>query len=690
MYPRLLGREFLRFSPEVQRILHQCQSPWDLLASQIVLLESAILTHGMPYPTNLEMAHQVQNIIRDRGAVPATVGIISGKLHIGLTDHDLAWLARPDTAKVKVSRRDLPAVLARGGHGGTTVAGTLLAARQTPWGSLPLFVTGGIGGVHRAGQNSMDVSADLVEMGRSSTTVISAGIKSILDIGRTLEYLETQGVCVGTLGETDDFPAFFTRKSGFRSPVHVRDERDMARLMATHHSLNLDSGILMSVPIPAADEATDVEEAIQQALALADEKGITGREVTPFVLGKVNELSQGASLKANLALIKNNARVGADIAVELAQLVRSSIQPKSHHLQLDRDKASTAETIQLRPMVVGGSILDLVTHIRDPVVSMDGSTHLGTVDFGYGGVGRNLADALALFDLNPMFISAVGADDLGRNMIEHNEKLDKSRVAILSDHRTAMYNIVLDCDGAVRLGVGDMSIHTQVSPSLIQEQLPRLEQCSMLVLDGNLPQESVNYLLQLDNASNVPVFYEPTDVRKSDKFLKSGVPSAVTYFSPNLKELFSATGSAYSYDDLNDCNASLYKAVDACVDMLTLLQVIIVTMGDDGVLIVRRGSAHEPLPLRNDPGSKSRSEFTISATHYPVRKICDAVSCSGAGDCLSAAFITSILNHHSQGQAVAAGIQAAALSLGQDMSVPTMLSRDIIDWQSEAKGRPIL
>lgn len=275
-------------------------------------------------------------------------------------------------------------------------------------------------------------------------------------------------------------------------------------------------------------------------------------------------------------------------------------------------------------------------------------------------------------------------------LLEHNEKLDKSRVAVLHDHRTAMYNIVLDCDGGVRLGVGDMSIHTQVSPSLIQEKLPSLDQCSMLIFDGNLPQESIDYLLQLDNANNIPVFYEPTDVRKSDKFLKSGFPSAVTYFSPNLKELFSATGSSYSYDDLNDLKASLYKAVDASVDMLTVLQVIIVTMGDDGVLIVRRGSANEPLPLTNDRGIKSRSEFTISATHYPVRKICDAVSCSGAGDCLSAAFITSILNNYSQGQAVAAGIQAAALSLGDEMSVPKSLSRDIIDWQSEAKGHPIL
>lgn len=689
MSARLLGREFLRFSPELQRILSQCQTQRDLLSSKIVLLESAILTHGMPYPTNLKMAQEVQSIIRERGAIPATVGIISGKLHIGLTDSELTLLCRPDTPKEKVSRRDLPWILAHGGNGGTTVAGTLVAARQNPWGPFPLFVTGGIGGVHRGGQNSMDVSADLVEMGRTSTTVISAGIKSILDIGRTLEYLETQGVCVGTLGETDDFPSFFTRKSGYRSPVHVKNVTELAQLIDTHHALDLESGILMSVPIPEASEATDVEEAIQAALVLAEQKGISGREVTPFILSRVNELTQGRSLEANLALIKNNARIGADVVVELAKLVPNSSQSKQHFLSFSSDKPMNDLKIK-RPVVVGGSILDLVTHVRDPVLTMDGSTHLGTVDFGFGGVGRNLADALALFDLNPMFISAVGADKLGRNILEHNEKLDKSRVAVLHDHRTAMYNIVLDCDGGVRLGVGDMSIHTQVSPSLIQEKLPSLDQCSMLIFDGNLPQESIDYLLQLDNANNIPVFYEPTDVRKSDKFLKSGFPSAVTYFSPNLKELFSATGSSYSYDDLNDLKASLYKAVDASVDMLTVLQVIIVTMGDDGVLIVRRGSANEPLPLTNDRGIKSRSEFTISATHYPVRKICDAVSCSGAGDCLSAAFITSILNNYSQGQAVAAGIQAAALSLGDEMSVPKSLSRDIIDWQSEAKGHPIL
>eukprot|EP00095_Tigriopus_kingsejongensis_P001583 maker-scaffold831_size90909-snap-gene-0.15 protein:Tk01583 transcript:maker-scaffold831_size90909-snap-gene-0.15-mRNA-1 annotation:"pseudouridine-metabolizing bifunctional" len=504
-----------------------------------------------------------------------------------------------------------------------------------------------------------------------------------------LRPIETQGVCVATLGDTSDFPAFFTRQSGFQSPMRVTDIAEAARLVDNHQQLGLQSGVLLGVPIPEGAEAPSVESAIQAALEEASAAGIQGRDVTPFVLRRVNELTHGESLKANLALIENNAQVGAEIAVELAAMNRSDPGSTTHIIQ------SPPQPGPPRPIVVGGSIYDLVTHVDDSQINLDGSTHLGSVDFSFGGVGRNIADALALFDVNPIFISAVGDDNLGHSILAHNPKLDKTHIEVLANHRTAMYNLVLDAEGEARLGVGDMTIHEQITPTLIKQKMSLFaDHPPMLIMDGNLSQEALNHLLQIRHAMDIPVFYEPTDVRKADKFLNSGAATAVTYFSPNFRELLAVADTMpedlEEVSDDDDLQRRLHQAVDICLDMLTLLEVVLVTLGDDGVLVVRRGSSKEPLPLRNDPLVKSRSEFTVSAVHYPVRKICDAVSVSGAGDCLSAAFIVAILEGRTQGQAVAAGVQAAAFSLADTKSVPEILSRDIIDWEAEARGIRIL
>ncbi|ODT82266.1 MAG: pseudouridine-5-phosphate glycosidase [Pelagibacterium sp. SCN 64-44] len=281
----------------------------------IVALESTIITHGMPYPQNLAMAREVETVVRDNGAVPATIAIMDGKLKVGLSDADLETLAREGHKAAKASRRDMAALLANGATAGTTVATTMQIAALA---GIAIFATGGIGGVHRGAEQSFDISADLEELGRTPVAVICAGAKSILDIAKTLEVLETNGVPVLGFG-TDDFPAFWARQSGYKVDHRVDSAADVARMLAIQADLGM-GGVLIANPIPEADawEASAIEDFIRQALADAEAQGIKGKAATPFLLQRMFELTGGKSLDSNIALVKNNARVAADIAVALA------------------------------------------------------------------------------------------------------------------------------------------------------------------------------------------------------------------------------------------------------------------------------------------------------------------------------------------------------------------------------------
>ncbi|XP_019176810.1 PREDICTED: uncharacterized protein LOC109172091 [Ipomoea nil] len=284
----------------------------------VVALESTIISHGMPYPQNLETAKQVEEIVSSNGAEPATIAILDGIPCIGLSMEELERLAILGSKARKTARRDIAHVVATKGNGATTVSATMFFASMA---GIPIFVTGGVGGVHRDGENTMDVSSDLTELGRTPVTVISAGVKSILDIPRTLEYLETQGVCVAAY-QTNEFPAFFTEASGCKAPCRVDTPEDCARLIDANIKLGLQTGIIIAVPIPKEHSASGslIESAIQRALLESEEKNITGNAQTPFLLARVNELTGGASLASNIALVKNNALIGAKIAVSLAQL----------------------------------------------------------------------------------------------------------------------------------------------------------------------------------------------------------------------------------------------------------------------------------------------------------------------------------------------------------------------------------
>lgn len=299
-------QSFLLFSPEVTAARNA--------GLPVVALESTIISHGMPYPQNVQTAREVEQIIRDAGAVPATIAIIDGKICVGLNDEQLERLGTAQDA-IKVSRRDLAYVLSQKLLGATTVAATMICAELA---GIEVFVTGGIGGVHRGAETSFDISADLQELAGTNVAVVCAGVKSILDIGLTLEYLETHGVPVVSVGQPG-FPAFFTRESGFKADFQLDAPEDQAAFIRTKWQLGLDGGVVVSNPVPSesAMPKEEIDRITEQALGEAAAQGVTGKAVTPFLLARIKELTEGRSLVTNIALVKHNALVGARLAVAL-------------------------------------------------------------------------------------------------------------------------------------------------------------------------------------------------------------------------------------------------------------------------------------------------------------------------------------------------------------------------------------
>ena len=294
---------YIDISPE---ILHAIKKKLPIVA-----LESTIISHGMPYPKNIETAIMVEETVRANDAIPATIAIIKGRIKVGLTRDEIDFLATNDEVQ-KVSRRDLAVAVAQKTSGSTTVASTMIIASLA---KIAVFATGGIGGVHRGAENTLDVSADLEELSKTNVCVVCAGAKAILDIGLTLEYLETKGVPV--IGyKTSDLPAFYSTKSGFKVDYCIDSAADIAQILKTKWDLSIDGGVLVTIPIPQEFElALDImNKAINEAITQADSENIIGKDITPYLLSKVNELTHGESLEANMKLIKNNAALAAKIA----------------------------------------------------------------------------------------------------------------------------------------------------------------------------------------------------------------------------------------------------------------------------------------------------------------------------------------------------------------------------------------
>ncbi|XP_062445770.1 uncharacterized protein LOC134148060 isoform X3 [Rhea pennata] len=624
---RFLHGDYFRIQPSIQEALVE--------GRPVVALESTIITHGMAYPQNLSMAREVEEIVTTNGAVPATVGILRGKIHIGLTDEELQFLAGSKNV-VKVSRRDLPYVLSQGLSGGTTVSGTMIAAHKA---GIPVFVTGGIGGVHRGGENTLDVSADLTELGRTPVAVVSAGVKSILDIGRTLEYLETQGVCVAAFGESREFPAFFSRQSGFQAPYHVHNEEEAAELIASTLGLGLSSGVLIAVPCPQehATSGQVIEEAIQQALREARSKGITGKEVTPFLLQKINELTNGKSLDSNIALIQNNARVGSCIAVALSKLQKAT----------KKGKLPQREDIPpSKPVVIGGINVDFIAKAQSSVILGGGQTNAGIVRRSFGGVGRNLADCLSRLGLTPLFLSAMGKD-------EHSE------------------SILHYC-------------HHMVSK--FKENLC---QAPLVCIDGNVPLSTIQYVCQLAREHQLAVCYEPTDENKASKPFLSDSWKALTYISPNLQELRAINrtlGNPLPAELPSRLEDVVKTAMTLARPLLAQLHCVVVTLGAHGVLLCGKSMGGSIFLC---PRAHEQSAATsLYAAHYPTIHISreETVNVSGAGDSLMAGIIAGMLANHDTDTCVRMGLLAASLSLRSYGPISPEISAHSVSLE-QVKGR---
>ncbi|WP_427340503.1 pseudouridine-5'-phosphate glycosidase [Caloranaerobacter sp. DY30410] len=302
---------YLEIHPEVEKAIEK--------GKPVVALESTIISHGMPYPQNVETAKKVERIVRENGAIPATIGIIKGKLKVGLSEEEIEYMGKAKNV-LKVSRRDIPFIIAKQLDGATTVASTMIISALA---GIKVFVTGGIGGVHRGAQETFDISADLMELAKTNVAVVCAGAKSILDIGLTLEYLETHGVPV--IGyKTDEFPAFYTRKSGFKVDYRVDSVSELAKIIKVKWDLKLKGGLVIGNPIPREYEMDYdiINKAIDDAIIEANEKGIRGKDITPFLLSKIKQITGGKSLESNIQLVYNNAVVGSKLAIELSKLYK--------------------------------------------------------------------------------------------------------------------------------------------------------------------------------------------------------------------------------------------------------------------------------------------------------------------------------------------------------------------------------
>lgn len=308
--PKITNNNYLDISPEIEEALRQGQP--------VVALESTIISHGMPHPRNVETALQVEAIVCANGAIPATIAILGGRLKVGLTDININNLGEKGQQVIKTSRRDIPFVVARGEDGATTVAATMIVAAMA---GIRVFATGGIGGVHRGAQDTLDISADLDELAQTDVAVVCAGVKSVLDIGRTLEYLETKGVPVVGF-QTDTLPAFYTRDSGFPVDYRIENAEEAAAAMTAKWDMQLHGGMVIANPVPEEDalDPAEIDGVIDDAIVEMNQKSIIGKDTTPYLLARIAERTGGKSLDANIQLVLNNAQLAAQIAVQFSRL----------------------------------------------------------------------------------------------------------------------------------------------------------------------------------------------------------------------------------------------------------------------------------------------------------------------------------------------------------------------------------
>ncbi|KAI9835319.1 MAG: hypothetical protein M1819_002463 [Sarea resinae] len=584
-------------SEEVQQALHEKRP--------VVALETTIYTHGLPYPENTALASHLESVVRVNGGVPATIGIIDGVARVGLSAEEIIRLTesagRHET--IKISRRDLGYICGLGIagkklNGGTTIAGTMVLAHLA---GIKVFATGGLGGVHRGGEASMDVSADLTELGRTPVAVISSGSKGFLDIPRTLEYLETQGVTVATFADGRegkvDFPAFWVRESGTPSPMVLADEVEAAAIIHAQAMLPLSSGLLFANPIPLEHSIakSDIDAAISEAVEAANKHGASGKENTPFILNKIIELTKGASLAANRVLVEANVTRGTKVATELAKLEReaSSIEQRESPLIFTKPNRNIESKQNFEPsQVLSRPVLDSLHSISpapNPPASKESETdilvagslaidlscdyaplqpqsgdispHLHTsnpsiITQTLGGVGNNITAAAHLAGASVRLCSVIADDPSGHAALDllKQRGIQSSGIKVLprsSGQRTAQYIAINDMKKDLVLAMADMSILDTTSSSTDfaetwQRQLD-LAKPKWLIADANWAPETLSAWISAAKASGAHVAFEPVSTAKSARLfarslsnpLKTAIypTPAIDLATPNAFEL---------------------------------------------------------------------------------------------------------------------------------------------------------
>ncbi|KIK70936.1 hypothetical protein GYMLUDRAFT_33025 [Collybiopsis luxurians FD-317 M1] len=546
----------------------------------VVALETTLVTHGFQYPTNFALAQSLENIVRSTGAVPATIGIVEGRVKVGLQKAELERLANPPRhgSVAKISRRDIAPAIAMKADGGTTCSATLIFSALA---GIKVFATGGLGGVHRGGESSMDISADLHELERCPVGLVSSGVKSILDIGRTLEYLETLGVPVVPLGASKQFPAFFSPRSGFELPWNAESPSVAANILHTQSQLRMQHGVLFAVPIPDKYEAigAEIQLAVDQAVAESEANGISrrGKEATPWLLKRISEITKGLSETSNIALLENNALLGGQIAVEYQRLAQEhsghcllkpysdnvvTFSPRASHTFQASIPSSTTKILSspfesTKLIVLGAAAVDISARsFNSPSNSALCSTVPGKISVALGGVGRNVAEASHRITKknSVLLISPIGDDLFGDLLMRETQHSGMRTDGLLLQkaQQTAVCNMMMDDQGNLTTGIADMAITEALSATEVIRVIQRNKPV-IIAMDGNSSPEVISMTAQWCMEQGIKVFFEPTSVVKSTRILKAveaihdASSAPIDFISPNileLQEIFSSVTEA--------------------------------------------------------------------------------------------------------------------------------------------------
>ncbi|RPB05311.1 hypothetical protein L873DRAFT_1663805 [Choiromyces venosus 120613-1] len=732
--------------PELNKFVQISEEVREALASKtpVVALETAIYTHGFPYPANVDLATRVEAAIRENGAVPATIGILDGIARVGFSQSELERLASTAGQKttVKVSRRDLPFVTGMrhttAYNGGTTIAGTMLLAHMA---GIKVFATGGLGGVHRGYPEPMDVSADLTELGRTNVAVISAGSKAFLDLENTFEVLETQGVFVGTFGRVGTkvmVPAFYCRESNIVSPNILESPTDAASLtiiiLDASHTMGLTSGQLFCNPIPAEFEipSKDINKVIAKAVEKARDKGVFGKDQTPYILNEIKEVTKGASLPANIALVLDNAKMGAQVAQELVRLEKedegltsSSSTSTSHFmppvtppatppLTPTTESSTTTTTTVPEILVIGSLAIDQTLKTTTKTTQLHASNPTETIET-LGGVGKNVALAAHLAGANVRLVSAVGNDLAGTWVLEKFRALgmDLSGVKRVDGGSTARYVAFNNSSGELFVAGADMRIFESAQMGALAKGEMMKKGVKVVCVDGNLSKEGLAEVVKAAAELDIPLTFEPTSPSKSTRILSPTLliypsPSTISLTTPNTDEITTMFTHAreigmferedwwriidnISIDSMflnisqlsTRLNTDLFEGgiIQSAVHLSPYFSRIMVKLGADGIVLVQllppgTSTTSAALPPGAIVSQGTGAVAGVMVRHFPAEMISkeDIVSVNGVGDTFLGVVLAGLVKMGMDGVHVEEVIDKAQKAAGLTLRSPESVS----------------